>query len=148
MVDCNASNKGLFVGMIFFACTLMSVILYAAIRNKMGDAHHRAPSNSLIKMNHGQSSTILTNTSLISHQQHSLSSIGSSALVDDPVTALSISPNKVDYSIAILEIVNLCLLACSLFATIWSMKKIRHLNYRRLATRKETGKKKLKRKYL
>lgn len=131
MVDCNASNKGLFVGMIFYACTLISVILYAAFRNRMGDTRHLTP--------YGRPLTIFTNTSAQSHQQHSISSIKSAeiAVVHDPSTSLLEIPARIDYSIAILEIINLCLLAFSLFATIWSFIKIRKLDYRRMATRKK-----------
>ena len=45
MVNCHASIKGLFAGMIVFSCTVISIILYAVFRNKIGDdiilSHHQ-----------------------------------------------------------------------------------------------------------
>jgi large-conductance mechanosensitive channel len=97
MLNCHASIKGLFVGMVVFSCTMVSIIIYAVFRHKIDDNHVN-----------------LTNTSRISYRQNSIS--------------------KISYSIAILELFNLFLLALSLFATIWSLIKIRKLDYRRTTT--------------
>jgi hypothetical protein len=106
MLNCHASIKGLFAGMIVFSYTMISIILYAVLRHKTVDTNHLT--SSLTHVNH-------TNTSRILYRQ-------------------KIS-YKIDYSIAILELLNLFLLALSLFATIWSLIKIRKLNYRRTTTR-------------
>ena len=37
MVNCHASIKGLFAGMIVFSGTVISIILYAVFRNKIAD---------------------------------------------------------------------------------------------------------------
>jgi hypothetical protein len=94
--------------MIVFSCTLISTILYAGFRNKINDGIHFTPS-------------LLNNVdhTTKSHQQHSI------------LKTMKI----IDYSIAIVEIVNLCLLALSLCTTIWALIKIRKLNYRRTSTR-------------
>jgi hypothetical protein len=109
MLNCHASIKGLFAGMIVFSCTMISIILYVIFRHKTNDSL-------LVERTH----TNLTSPSRISHRQHSGSK----------------TPYRIDYSIAILELLNLFLLALSLFATIWSLIKIRKLNYRRTTTRK------------
>ncbi|CAF0938201.1 unnamed protein product [Rotaria sordida] len=51
MVNCHASIKGLFVGMIVFSFTLISTLLYAMFRNKIGDTTHLTSSSSA-DMNH------------------------------------------------------------------------------------------------
>lgn len=106
MVNCHASIKGLFVGMIIFSCTLISIILYAVFRNKIGDDSIHAINPFKGTISHG-------NRSLISK-----------------------TSKKLFYSIAIIEIVNLCLLIISLFATLWALFKIRKLQYRNMKTRK------------
>ncbi|CAF1342487.1 unnamed protein product, partial [Rotaria sordida] len=118
MVNCHASIKGLFVGMIVFSCTMISTILYGAFRHKTGDNIHVKPSW-LAETAHDHQHANLTSTAIISHQQHSISK----------------TSKTIDYSIAILEIWNLCLLALSLCTTIWSFIKIHKLNYRRTTTR-------------
>jgi hypothetical protein len=110
MLNCHASIKGLFAGMIVFSCTMISIILYVVFRHKTDDMN-----SVLVEKTH----TNLTSSPRISHRQHSGSK----------------TPYKIDYSIAILELLNLFLLALSLFATIWSLIKIRKLNYRRTTTR-------------
>jgi hypothetical protein len=105
MVNCHASIKGLFGGMIVFSFTLISIILYAVFRNKIAE-----PVYSLVDMNNLPTE------------------------IHDP--SISKALKRIDYSIVILEIVNLCLLALSLSATMWSLIKIRKLNYRRTTTRK------------
>jgi hypothetical protein len=116
MVNCHASIKGLFGGMIVFSCTLISIILYSVFRNKIDE-----PPSLSIGMNHPYPHLI--NTAI-------------SGVNDDPLTSISNALKRIDYSIVILEIMNLCLLALSLFATMWSLIKIRKLNYRRTTTRK------------
>jgi hypothetical protein len=142
MVNCDASIKGLFGGMIVFSCTMISIILYAVFRNKIGETVHMTPS-SLIEMNHDHPHTSLTNTATISHRQHSMSSIIPATMVaaHHPFTSISKALERIDYSIAILEVVNLCLLALSLCATMWSLIKIRKLNYRRTTTRERQNRK-------
>ncbi len=112
MVNCHASNKGLFVGMIVFSFTMISIIIYAAFHSKIGDTTH------MTEMYSTHSHTILSNTTTLLQQQHSIPT----------------DPERIDYSIVTLEIVNLCLLALSLCATMWSLVKIRKLNYRRATT--------------
>ena len=118
MVNCHASIKGLFAGMIIFSCTVISIILYAVFRNKIGD-----------DMNF--SSTVLHTTTVVYRNRSSLT-----PSAHGPFTSISKTPKKLLYSIAIVEIVNLCLLIISLFATIWALIKIRKLQYRRITTRK------------
>ena len=101
LVNCHASTKGLFGGMIVFASTLISIILYVVLRHKPVEhtISHGHETNSSHEMVHG-----VTDTSA--------------------------------HGVVILDIANLCLLALSLFATLWSLIKIRKLNYRRSMTRK------------
>ena len=120
MVNCHASIKGLFVGMIIFSCTLVSIILYAVFRNKIGD--DIVSPTRLLK----------TTTTTASYRNRS-SVIASS---HGPFTSITKSSKKLLYSIAIIEIVNLCLLIISLFATLWALFKIRKLQYRKMKTRK------------
>ena len=96
-MNCHASIKGLFFGMMVFSCTIISIIAYVIFRHK--------PEHDI--------NVHLTNSTEISHQQHSI-----------------------DYSIAIIEILNLFLLALSLFTTIWTLIKIRKIEYRSMTTRK------------
>jgi hypothetical protein len=107
--------------MIIFSCTAISIILYAVFRNKIGDdiISQTTPS-------------ITPHTTTISYRNRS--SMLTSAY--GPFTSISKTPKKLLYSIAIIEVVNLCLLIISLFATIWALMKIRKLQYRRIATRK------------
>jgi hypothetical protein len=121
MVNCHASIKGLFAGMIIFSCTVISIILYAVFRNKIGD-----------EMNSTTTPLIVPHTTTASYKNRS--SMISSA--HGPFTSISKTPKKLLYSIAIVEIVNLCLLIISLFATIWALIKIRKLQYRKITTRK------------
>jgi large-conductance mechanosensitive channel len=118
MVNCHASNKGLFAGMIAFSCTMISIILYAVFRKRIGDTTH------MTETHPGHSHPILPNTTT-----------AIIATIHHPSTSISKALKQIDYSIVILEIVNLCLLALSLFATVWSLIKIRKLNYRRTTTR-------------
>lgn len=92
--------------MIIFSCTLISIILYAIFRNKIGD-----------DLSHGNRSSMIVST-------------------HGPFTSISKTSKKLLYSIAIIEIVNLCLLIISLFATLWALFKIRKLQYRNMKTRK------------
>jgi hypothetical protein len=108
LVNCNASTKGLFVGLIVFSCTIISIIVYTVLRNKNDDGIHSMPS-ALVDMHRNHSHTILASTSTISHQTL--------------------------YGIVILEIGKLCVLALSLCSTVWSFIKIHRLNYRRATTR-------------
>jgi hypothetical protein len=117
MVNCHASMKGLFAGMIIFSSTVISIILYAVLRNKIGD--------DLI------SASIIPHTTASTYRNRSVPSS-----THGPFTSLSETPKKNLYSIAIVEIVNLCLLIISLLATILALIKIRKLEYRRIATRK------------
>ncbi|CAF0803754.1 unnamed protein product [Rotaria sordida] len=136
MVNCHASIKGLFVGMIVFSFTLISTLLYAMFRNKIGDTTHLTSSSSA-DMNHNHLHSIPTSTEMILHQQHAMSAMipSETGVVHDPFTSVSKTPKTMDFNIAILEIVNLCLLISSLFATIWALIKIRKLQYRRTTTR-------------
>lgn len=120
MVNCHASIKGLFAGMIVFSGTVISVILYAVFRNKIGD-----DINPVLHI-------IESTTAVVPYRNRS--SLTPSA--HGPFTSISKTPKKLLYSIAIIEIVNLCLIIISLIATIWALVKIRKLEYRRIATRK------------
>ncbi|CAF1605495.1 unnamed protein product, partial [Adineta ricciae] len=119
MVNCHASIKGLFAGMIIFSGTVISVILYAVFRNKIGD-----DINPVLPI-------IESTTAIVPYRNRS--SLTPSA--HGPFTSISKTPKKLLYSIAIIEIVNLCLIIISLIATIWALIKIRKLQYRRIATR-------------
>lgn len=120
MVNCHASIKGLFAGMIIFSCTVISVILYAVFRNKIGDDMYPL-------------ANIVPDTTAATISYRNRSSIV--ATTYSPFTSISKTPRKLLYSIAIIEIVNLCLIIISLFATIWALMKIRKLQYRRITTR-------------
>src|SRR5690349_11847344 len=109
--------------MIVFSCTIISIILYAIFRNKILDNIHMT-SSSLIEINHDHSQINLTNSSTM---------VSTSNLLKSKSNVLQ----KIDYSILILEVLNLCLLALSLCATIYSFINIRKLNYRRTTTREK-----------
>ncbi|UJR22573.1 hypothetical protein I4U23_025620 [Adineta vaga] len=115
MVNCHASIKGLFAGMIIFSCTTISIILYAVFRNKIGD--DISPILTAMQIPE-------TTTAIIPYRNRSF--VATSA--HGPFTSISKTPKKLLYSIAIVEIVNLCLLIISLFATIWALIKIRFDN--------------------
>ncbi|CAF4410734.1 unnamed protein product [Rotaria socialis] len=136
MVNCHASVKGLFAGMICFSCTIVATLLYAIFRNKIGDSlHTMSPSSPVI--HHKHSNVTPTRTETILHRSHEMPSVltDSMSAVYQPLAPIPNTLKKIDYSIAILEIVNLCLLTLSLCATIWALIKIRKLNYRRTTTR-------------
>ena len=122
MVNCHASIKGLFAGMVIFSCTVISVILYAVFRNKIGD-DIQSVSRALT----------IPQTTTIPYRNRSTFAGTSSA--HGPFTSISKTPKKILYSIAIIEIVNLCLLIISLLATVWALMKIRKLQYRQITTR-------------
>ena len=142
MVNCHASIKGLFVGMVIFSCTVISIILYALFRNKIGDdihtilssSPHEVPGNGHHHPLHSRAATSMSNTS--EHARHPPVSQPPSP-GSGPFTSLVNTPKKVLYSIAIVEIVNLCLLMTSLLATTWALMKIRKLQYRRTTTRND-----------
>lgn len=104
LVNCHASTKGLFGGMIVFSSTLISIILYVVFRHKPLEHHESG------KIVHGHHINVANQT-------------------------VERSAEKLAQGIIILDIANLCLLALSLFATLWSLVKIRKLNYRRSMTR-------------
>jgi hypothetical protein len=141
MVNCHASIKGLFTGMILFAGTVISIILYAVFRNKIGDDVHIVPSYMVLpnKVHHDSRLPSIVN---ISHaeqiDQYQWAYILPSSLPagHGPFTSISDTPKRLIYSIAIIEIVNLCLLLTSLLATTWALIKIRKLQYRRTTTRR------------
>lgn len=110
--------------MIVFSSTLISIILYVVYRNKSSDhAHIEANGRSHNDNHYSPASLNRTEMMLENHTDHSLAS--------QSWTAEKLAPG-----IVILDIANLCLLALSLFATLWSLIKIRTLNYRRSMTRK------------
>ena len=152
MVNCHASIKGLFAGMIVFSCTVISIILYAVFRNKITDdfrgtpfaGHHddsyqrlhaRAVMMTSTPMNRHHYAMMTRPPPLSAHLATSLpSSILTSTLV--PFVIMPKTPKKILYSIAIVEIVNLFLLIISLSATTWALIKIRKFQYKRTTTRK------------
>ena len=142
MVNCHASIKGLFAGMIVFSCTVISVILYAVFRNKIGDdlnhARLAAAAASLQAQTHG---TISINVTQVLGLHQSILAVPAGPLPSGhgPFTSISDTPRRLVYSIAIVEIVNLCLLVTSLAATTWALVKIRKLQYRRITTRNPFG---------
>jgi hypothetical protein len=134
MVNCHASIKGLFGGMIVFSFTMISIIVYAVFRSKIGDTTHKTPSSALEKDQY-HPFAIFTNTVTTSYPAtKAVAAHGSLISISD-------TPLKMDYTILFLETVNLCLLTLSLCATMWSLIKIRNLNSRRTTTR-ETEKRK------
>lgn len=137
MVNCHASIKGLFAGMIVFSCTVISVILYAVLRNKIGDdVHSLASVNIHPDFSHPHrihSREVILTTTLISQHNLLLSSTSPNPI---PFRSTFKTPKKILYSIAIVEIVNLCLLIISLSATTLALMKIRKLQYRRTTTRR------------
>lgn len=138
MVNCHSSLKGLFGGMICFSCTILSIILYVVFRNKVGEPAHPTSTKLVDRIqNHSHSNMADQATGL--DRQHSMSSIISATRITthDPFPSMSTALKRIDYSIVILEIVNLCLLALSLFATMWSLIKIRKFSYRRTTTREQ-----------
>jgi hypothetical protein len=150
MVNCHASIKGLFTGMIVFASTVISIILYAVFRNKIGEDRHASPmlattattTIASVIMNYPPFTRTLrlrnrTGRS-IPHQLIVGPSLVQLSSGHGPFATIADSPKRLLYSIAIVEIVNLCLLILSLMATTWALMKIRKLQYRRTTTRKET----------
>ena len=136
MVNCHASIKGLFAGMVVFSTTLISVILYAVFRNKIGDDIHGVSSFSLHSNASHQNklhSRAAVITSTLTHK-HKLV-LPTPPSVHNPFQSISETPRTILYSIAIVEIVNLSLLVISLSATIWALMKIRKLQYKRTTTR-------------
>jgi hypothetical protein len=127
MVNCHASIKGLFAGMIVFSATVVSIILYAVFRNKIGEDTHglQNPSHASVHDPHGDLAIYL------------LKNVSSTGY--GPFTSISETPRKVVISIAIIEIVNLSLLLISLSATTWALMKIRKLQYRRTTTRRRSA---------
>jgi hypothetical protein len=109
LVNCHASNKGLFAGLIVFSCTIISVILYVVLRNKDKHVINSKLSSLVDSMHRNRSHSVLASSATISHQ-----------IFD---------------GIVILEIGNLCVLILSLCATVWSLIKIRKLDYRHSTTR-------------
>jgi hypothetical protein len=141
MVNCHASIKGLFAGMIVFSCTVISIILYAVFRNKIGDDLHSVPSFAMHQDNphnriHSRALMItITTTALYDRHNLVIPPPPSVQSAHGPFTSISKTPKKILYSIAIVEIVNLCLLTTSLLATTWALIKIRKLQYKSTATR-------------
>jgi len=105
---------------------MISIIIYAAFHNKIGDTTH------MTDMYSTHSHSILSNTTTLLQQKHSIPA--PITVTHVPFTSTPMDPHRIDYSIVTLEIVNLCLLALSLCATMWSLIKIRKLNYRRATT--------------
>jgi hypothetical protein len=152
MVNCHASIKGLFAGMIVFSCTVISIILYAVFRNKMADDYHGA----LFAGHHDNSyqrlharAIMMTSTPMNRHHYAMMTrhphlparlstSLPPSILTSaaGPFVSIPKTPKKILYSIAIVEIFNLCLLIISLSATTWALIKIRKFQYKRTTTRK------------
>ena len=122
MVNCHASVKGLFAGIVCFSCTMISIILYVIFQSTEHDIVQLTsfPSTGV---NKDHSQTRVKNTQTISHHRDLTSSITSES-------------ERMLYSVVMLDIVNSCLLILSLCATIWLSNKIRKLAYRRTATRK------------
>jgi len=137
MVNCHASIKGLFAGMIVFSCTVISIILYAVFRNKIGDDHHSVSAFS-IHQDPSQHSRIHSRAAMIRTtvmpDRYNLF-MASTPAIPGPFRSISKTPKKILYSIAIVEIVNLCLLIISLLATTWALIKIRKFQYKRTTTR-------------
>lgn len=125
MVNCHASIRGLFGGMIVFSCTVTSIILYSVFRNRIGEDLH-----SLMALN---------NT--VHHRVHSRDVLSNTTSINQYQSTTIRSTNKTSkttlYSIAIVEIVNLSLLIISLLATTTALIKIRKLQYRRTTTRRK-----------
>lgn len=123
MVNCHASIKGLFGGMVIFSCTLISILLYAIFQNKITDDIEVIS----VSLNIPQTTTTGT-----SNRNRSL------FITSTRTSSISGTKNskKILYSIAIIEIVNLFLIIISLCATTWALIKIRKLEYRRITTRK------------
>ncbi|CAF4656332.1 unnamed protein product [Rotaria socialis] len=121
MVNCHASIKGFFAGMVIFSCTVISIILYAILQNNITDDIELI-STSL---------NILQTPTTVSYRNRSLLITSTHS----PFSLTSKTPKKVLYSIAIVEIVNLCLLIISLFGTTWTLIKIRKFEYKRITTR-------------
>ncbi|CAF0789140.1 unnamed protein product [Rotaria sp. Silwood1] len=141
MVNCHASIKGLFAGMIVFSCTVISIILYAVFRNKIGDDVHGVSSltthgeNFLHNRIHSREVIIRNITTTTLPSQHHLIIPPPPPPPHGPYTSIAKTPKKILYSIAIVEIVNLSLLITSLTATLWALIKIRKLQYQRTTTR-------------
>ncbi|CAF2508500.1 unnamed protein product [Rotaria sp. Silwood2] len=140
MVNCHASIKGLFAGMIVFSCTVISIILYAVFRNKIGDDIHAVSALTTHGENfhsnriHSRGIIIANITTTTLSSRHHLV-VSPPPLAHGPLTSIPKTPKKILYSIAIVEIVNLSLLITSLTATLWALMKIRKLQYKRTTTR-------------
>ena len=133
MVNCHASIKGLFGGMIVFSCTVISIILYSVFRNKIGDELHSISAMSLSPQHrmHARAvtATMINISSVDPHQAHPL-------LTSTSIRSVTKTSKTTLYSIAIVEIVNLALLIISLTATTMALIKIRKLQYTRTTTRR------------
>ncbi|UJR26504.1 hypothetical protein I4U23_007831 [Adineta vaga] len=134
MVNCHASIKGLFTGMIVFSCTVISIILYAVFRNKIGDDPHVSSSSLTMRADNSQHHQIHPYAAMITSTLASRYHIPTVTTLT-PLKAVSETPKTILYSIAIIEIVNLFLLCISLVATTWALLKIRKLQYKRTTTR-------------
>ncbi|CAF1217232.1 unnamed protein product [Adineta steineri] len=140
MVNCHASIKGLFAGMIIFSCTVISIILYAVFRNKIGEDLHASSlanyhENFPVNRIHSRAITHTATSSYYRHLVTTSSTTIATTLAYGPFRSISKTPKKILYSIAIVEIVNFCLLSASLLATTWALIKIRKLQYKRITTR-------------
>ena len=129
MVNCHASIKGLFGGMIVFSCTVTSIILYSVFRNRIGDDLH-----SLTTLNISPHHRVHSRDVTIESILFNTSSIDSHHLPTS-IRSTSKTSKTTLVSIAIVEIVNLSLLIISLLATTTALIKIRKFQYRRTTTR-------------
>ncbi|CAF1011498.1 unnamed protein product [Adineta ricciae] len=139
MVNCHASIKGLFTGMIVFSCTVISIILYAVFRNKISDDPHFTATLAIhtADSHHQPHHRIYSRSAVItppSHHRHHYHTFGTTTMAS-PLKPLPKTPTTILYSIAIVEIVNFFLLCVSLSATTWALFKIRKLQYKRTTSR-------------
>jgi len=139
MVNCHASIKGLFAGMIIFSSTVISIILYALFRNKIDEDMHHMPASSLHSesLSHHKIYSRASYYPVTPAYQYNFLIPTTTIPPHTTIRLMPKTPKKILYSIAIVEIVNFCLLCISLLATIWALVKIRKLQYKRTTTRKK-----------
>ena len=136
MINCHASIKGLFAGLIILSFTVISVILYAVFRNKIdGDLHF--VSSLSTQQEDFRGNKVYSHAATLTETLSSRHSLAGSVrpLVHASAMLPASTPNRILYSIGIIEVVNLLLLLISLLTTTWALIKVRKLQYQRTATR-------------
>ena len=124
--------------MIVFSSTLISIILYTVFRSKGVESK---PLNSFPTLLDGQNYShdtfhVTMVISTIKEPMNSTIYLSTNIIASSLADAWPIIIKQINGTI-ILDLANVSLLTLSLLTTIWSLIKIRKLNYRRTMTRKQ-----------